>query len=147
MRPLLLSRLSWKGMRGAHERIRLHACDSVGRMQSSYVMCIHQSSRDTGCNVKCENASGKRDVLYSSTESALVNDAALLIIIVQCTEHSMRTPTKVSQHTSLACCFYLTLTREMNPAPLSLPSQPSPCPAAAPKLGWFPFRGLTVLVL
>ncbi len=114
-------------------------------MHAKFKCNVHTPVNPWHC--KCENASGKRDVWYSSTESALVNDAALLIIIVQCTEHSMRTAT--SQHTSSAGCFYLTLTREMNPAPLYLLSQPSPRPAevAAPKLGWFPFRGLTVLVL
>ncbi len=79
-------------------------------------MCIHQSIRDT-VNVKTPPVNGT-----SGTARLKVhwfNDAALLIIIVQCTEHSMRTAT--SQHTSSAGCFYLTLTREMNPAPLISP--------------------------
>lgn len=95
-------------------------------------MFIHESSHDTDCTCVNGTSSTARLKVYwlmmQHCRSSLCNAR----------QHSMRTDP--SQNTSLAGCFHLILSRERNPAPLSLLSQPSPCPAAAVAAPMFGFH-------
>lgn len=80
----------------------------------------------------------------SRTESAPVHDAALPFSLCNAERNVQKT--MHARHFLSGIFLSYPFQTERNPTPLSLPSQPSPCPEAAARTR-FSFRGLTVLVL